>query len=179
MRQAPSITLGTKEIITGVCIFLVLILALCLTGCSDEYSISKIQAYIAQVKLRKPMPISPMPKVAFYKPIVYQAADLRDPFSRYLNQSSSNQPDMNRPKGPLELVPLDSIKMVGTISRNNVTWAILRTPDGNIYTVSVGTYVGLNYGKIVKITPTETDIQETIQEVGGWKKREAILKMLQ
>src|SRR3546814_8046003 len=54
----------------------------------------------------------------------------------------------------LESYPLDSMDMVGTLSKAGLTYAVLRA-DKSIYRVKVGNYIGQNFGMITKITDTE------------------------
>ena len=65
----------------------------------------------------------PLPDVKPYEPVPYNAFDLPDPFGpakielpteRHRSGTGSGlQPDLNRPKEPLEAYPLESLKMVG------------------------------------------------------------------
>jgi type IV pilus assembly protein PilP len=42
--------------------------------------------------------------------------------------------------------------------------ALIQTPDGQVERVQVGNYMGLNQGRIVKITPTQIDVVEIIPD---------------
>lgn len=74
--------------------------------------------------------------------------------------------DQNRVKELLEGVPLDSLKMVGTLEKKGVYVALIQN-DKNIYQVRLGNYLGQNHGKITKITETEVELKEIIQDATG------------
>lgn len=157
-------------------ILMMLVLSINVVSCSGDYSMSAAENYVATIKAKKPAPIEKFPQLKKFKPVTYNVGNLRDPFSRQ-NLQMLNQPDLNRIRGPLEQAALDSIKMVGTVLKNNNYWAILRTADGKIYTVKIGDYVGQNFGKIIKIEANQLQILETISDGTAWKKRITIIKM--
>lgn len=85
------------------------------------------------------------------------------------------QPDMDRPREPLESYPLESLKYVGVMSRKKVSFAIILV-DGALYQVRVGNYMGQNFGVITKITDSELTLKELIQDsAGDWVERESSL----
>jgi len=53
----------------------------------------------------------------------------------------------NRRKEPLEAYPLDSMGMVGSVSKQGQPYALLRV-ENLLYQVKVGDYVGQNYGHV-------------------------------
>jgi type IV pilus assembly protein PilP len=130
--------------------------------------------------------IEPPPNVKMYEPFAYNNdANLPDPFKPrkpVLNPSGKrgeNEPDMNRPKEALEDFPLESLKMVGYVLKDKVPHAVVRAPDKKVYNVKVGNYIGMNFGLITKITDTEIDIKEEIQDSNGdWSKRDSTLQLL-
>jgi type IV pilus assembly protein PilP len=120
--------------------------------------------------------IKPLPEVKGYLALQYNAdGTLSDPFRtrKTLNKSSVNQPDMNRPKEPMEGYPLESIKYVGSLSKSKLTYALLKTPDNAVQQVKVGNYVGQNYGLVTQITDNEVVLKEIVQDdlSGDWVER--------
>ena len=65
------------------------------------------------------------------------------------------RPDFDRPKEYLERYELDTLSMVGTFSKDESYWALVRDPEGVIHRVPVGNYIGKNHGKVVRYTDTE------------------------
>jgi type IV pilus assembly protein PilP len=151
---------------------LVLLGAAACTGDMDE-----LQQYVAQVKARKSTKIDPIPQIKQYEAFTYVAGNRRDPFLPTPESANSSvRPDMNRNREPLEEFPLDSLKMVGVINYSKVLYALVKAPDNVIHRVTVGNYMGENFGKIVKITETEVALDEIVPDgFGGFKEQPATL----
>lgn len=120
--------------------------------------------------------IKPIPEVKPYLALQYNAdGTLSDPFRsrKALNKSSTHQPNMNRPKEPMEGYPLESIKYVGLLSKSKLTYALLQTPDNGVQQVKVGNYVGQNFGLVTQITDSEVVLKEIVQDdlSGDWVER--------
>ncbi len=161
-------------------VVITLLLGMVLLGCGRD--IQDLQQYVEDVKARKAYKIDPLPEVKPYKSFEYQAEKLRDPFdsselsvkltkkNRPLNSELS--PDPGRTAEYLETFPLDTLRMVGTLSQGNALWALIKTPDSTIQRVAEGNYMGQNYGKIVEITDEEIYLTEIISDgFGGWRGR--------
>jgi type IV pilus assembly protein PilP len=89
-------------------------------------------------------------------------------------------PDPNRRKEPLEDFPLDSLKMVGTITRAKQAFAIIQAPDGSVQRVKAGDHMGQNSGLVTKVTEEKIDLIELVQgPLGDWVEREASLSLLE
>ncbi|MBY0544552.1 MAG: pilus assembly protein PilP [Gammaproteobacteria bacterium] len=79
------------------------------------------------------------------------------------------RPQGEHPKGPLESYPLSQLHLVGTLSKGSEVWGLISTPDGTIYHISNGEYIGQTSAKVVGITPQKLTVQETISDgLGGW-----------
>ncbi len=122
-----------------------------------------------------------------FEPFVYADRDQVDPFDpaklanalRKLASKSNNglAPDMNRRKEPLESFPLDSISMVGIISRGSVRTALLRA-DSVVYEVRLGMHAGENFGEVTKITDSDITLNERVQDASGeWVERISTLEL--
>ena len=158
------------------CILLLVGVAL-LGACSSD--MDELQQYIAQVKARKSSKIDPIPQIKQYEAFTYVAGNRREPFTPSVPDSAKNdgvRPDMNRNREPLEEFPLDALKMVGLIDYNKVQYAMIKAPDGVIHRVSVGNYMGQNFGKITKISESEVSLDEIVPDgFGGFKEQPASL----
>jgi type IV pilus assembly protein PilP len=129
--------------------------------------------------------IEPLPQVKAYEPMTYEAFDLSDPFQPRKIQPDKAAalggpaPDLNRRKEALEAYPLESLKMVGTLERGKQRWALIKTPDANLYRVRNGNYLGQNFGVVAMITETSVTLKELIQDTNGsWSERTSTLQLL-
>lgn len=128
--------------------------------------------------------IPPLPQVKPYAPVAYDAAGIVTPFSdRKLavetkqGGGSGIQPDLNRPKEPLEAFPLESIKYVGVIEKKKQSFGIV-TADGALYQVRTGNYMGQNFGVVTRISETEMNLRELVQDPNGdWVERVSSLQL--
>ncbi len=91
----------------------------------------------------------------------------------------ANAPDAARPKEPLEAYPLESLKMVGTLSQKGVTYALVRA-DSSVYRVKIGNYLGQNFGVITGITDNLINLKELVQDASGdWTERKIALQIIE
>lgn len=162
-------------------ISLILLSLLILAACGGEESQQDVQKQVAAIKARPVPPIAPLPPVRPMQKAVYQAGNLPDPFqpAKKITAQDFNRPDLNRKKEPLETFSLDSLQMVGTIKKAGQFWALVKAPDGNIYPVAVGQYMGQNYGLVINITMDAVQIEEKVQISGAWQKRKTQLLLKQ
>lgn len=154
------------------------LLVLLLSACSGDNS--DLIKYINEVKSRPGRPIEPIPKFAplpiFRFP---ENNDRRNPF-KPIDQKKRNDiyaPDKKRPKQPLESFPLDALKFVGTLKKDNEIWALIKQPDGQISRVRVGDYMGQNYGCIILIKNDLIKLEETVQKSGTWEKQSTTINL--
>jgi type IV pilus assembly protein PilP len=134
---------------------------------------------------RKPK-VEPLPEIKMQETFIYNSENLPDPFAAFnlkpqsSTSASGPRPDPNRRKEPLEDYPLDSLKMVGTLTRGKQAWAVIQAPDGTVHRAQVGDHLGQNSGMINKITEEKVDLIELIQgTMGDWVEREANLTLLE
>lgn len=153
-----------------------IVIALGLTGCGG--GMDDLHSFIAETGKDMQGKIEPLPEVKVYEPFSYNAFDLPDPFKpRKLSTGGGGmQPDMNRPKEPLEAFSLETLKLVGSLSRKGTIHAVIKTPDNAVYRVKKGNYVGQNFGLITQISDTEVTLREIIQDsAGDWSERTSTL----
>ncbi|MDD2776165.1 MAG: pilus assembly protein PilP [Gallionella sp.] len=70
----------------------------------------------------------------------------------------------DHPKEELESFPLENLKMVGYLERGSVREAVIRSPDGRIFRVKVGNYIGTKFGRITAVSPNAITISEIVRE---------------
>jgi len=157
-----------------------------LVGCgSDEHSDLKQELNALTKDLRGH--VNPLPQVKPYEPVPYTAEALVDPFlpDRIIIAQSGPKtsglgklaPNPNRPKEPLEAFPLESIHMVGTITRGKETFGLVQA-GSNLYRVRKGNYMGQNFGVITSIVEGQIDLKELVQDSSGeWVERASALQL--
>ncbi len=130
--------------------------------------------------------VEPLPELKQFEPFAYNAFDLPDPFKpRAIGAvqiaGAGPAPDANRRKEALEAFPLESLKMVGTIEQKRVRYALIKSPDNNLYRVKVGNYMGQNFGVITTIGESAVTLKEVVQDPtsGGWSERTSSLQLLE
>jgi type IV pilus assembly protein PilP len=154
-----------------------------LGGCSSE--IDELKAFVRDSEKGLPRRIDPLPAVKPFEPFTYEGFDLPDPFKpRKLTGPREGAgggvaPDLNRRKEPLEAFPLESLKMVGTLSQSGETYALVRA-DKTLYRVRKGNYMGQNFGLITEVTEGEIKLKEIVQDsAGDWAERQSSLPLLE
>jgi type IV pilus assembly protein PilP len=164
-----------------------LVLAICcslvLAACGGETH-QDLRAWMAEQGQGVKGKLEPLPQVKPYEPFTYNAFDLPDPFKpRKIEPgrgSGKMAPDAARRKEPLEAFPLESLNMVGSLQQGKVTYALVRTPEKDVYQVRVGNYMGQDYGVVTGIGDGEIRLKELVQDsAGDWTERSSTLQLIQ
>jgi type IV pilus assembly protein PilP len=157
------------------CLFLAAVAVLA-AGCGGN---DDLDEYINEVKARPGGRIDALPPVKPYETFAYEAENLRSPFipdSPKGRAAAGPRPEANRPKEYLEQFPLDTLKMVGTLQRENRRFGLLQTQDGMVHRVVAGNYVGQNEGRVLTVTDGEVQVEELVPDgIGGFYKRSAAI----
>ena len=134
--------------------------------------------------------VKPIPEPTKFVPQAYLGERQLEPFSNeklasVLKNSAAApvinsaliEPELNRRKQPLEAFPLDTMSMVGSLNRQGQLVALVKV-DNLLYQVKPGSYLGQNYGRVMKITETEVSLREIVQDaVGEWTERPTALQL--
>jgi type IV pilus assembly protein PilP len=160
-------------------------LLMCATGmlaaCGSD--MSDLQQWVADKKAERVIFKDDIPQVKPYEVFIYSAGNMRSPFQPAVEadagsvKSNNNiQPVQNRNKEQLEQYSLDTLRMVGSLNRNNIVSALVQTGDGLIHQVVVGNYVGENDGRITAINDSQIELTEIIPDgLGGYMERPAAI----
>ena len=163
----------------------VALVSLSLAGCDSSGSFTDLQTFMDEVRAQPKGAIEPMPKEVVYEPFTYVAAALRSPFQPPIKIELTNnvkgnkdvKPDETRVKQFLEGFNIESFAMVGTLSNNSDTYALLRGADG-VHRVRVGDYLGGNHGRVAAITASVIEVIEIVSDGdGGWLERPRTLAL--
>ena len=154
-----------------------------LAGCGGE-SHQDLRAWMADQGKNARGRVDPLPQIKPYESFAYNAFDLPDPFKpRKIEPTKGNSklaPDLTRRREPLEAYPLESLLMVGTLEKNKTVYALVRTPDRDVYQIRAGNYVGQNFGVVTGIGESEIKLKELIQDgAGDWTERSSTLQLQQ
>ncbi len=158
---------------------------LMLSGCLST-DMTDLHEEVARIKRTTPgEKLDPPPKLEPYRPFAYAAYGLRNPFEEasFLQDipapvaNSGVQPNLDRPRELLEAYSLESIKMVGTITKDGL-WALMEAPDDVVHRITVGNYMGTNHGQVIGVSDQRIDLIEIVPDgLGGWEKRESFLTL--
>lgn len=127
--------------------------------------------------------VDPLPEVKIFKFFTYDASDIPSPFVPRKNEQaqSSNdgiKPDLARRKEYLENFPLESLEMVGSLEQNEIIYGVIKTPEGSLLRVSVGNYLGQDYGRIKQISESQIKLRELVQDgINEWTERVSTLML--
>lgn len=154
-----------------------------LAGCGGE-SYQDLRDWMNEQGKGAQGKLEPLPQIKPYEPFAYNAFDLPDPFKpRKIEPAKGNSklaPDLARRREPLESYPLESLSMVGTLAKEKTMYALVRTPDRDIYQVRSGNFMGQNYGVVTGISDTEIKLKELVQDsAGDWTERSSALQLQQ
>jgi type IV pilus assembly protein PilP len=163
----------------------VFLCVLVLAGCSGD--LDEVRQWMEQERKDAKPTVTPLLPPKKFLPQPYEAGTGVDPFSTQklsvAVRQEAAQPnslltaEINRRKEPLEAYPLDTMSMVGSLTREGRRYALLRV-DNLLYQVRAGDYLGQNFGRITKISETEITLREVVQDAAGeWIERTSTLQL--
>lgn len=164
--------------------------ALGLAGCGgDEHGDLKQELAQATKDFRGQVP--PLPQVKPYEPVPYTGENQVDPFrpdrievaqagaARSSDAKSKIAQHEKRVKEPLEAFPLESIQMLGSITQDKQTFALVKAGP-SLYRVKKGNYMGQNFGVITSIDEGGIKLKELVQDgTGEWVERASALQLVE
>ena len=158
--------------------------AMLLAGCGGD--IEELKQWMEQQRKEVKPTVAPLLPPKKFLPQPYESAAGVDPFSpqklSVAIKQEAAQPnslltaEISRRKEPLEAFTLDSMAMVGSMTRDGKRFALLRV-DNLYYNVKAGDYLGQNFGRITKISETDITLREVVQDAAGeWIERTSTLQ---
>ena len=173
----------------------VVVAMLGISGCSEQRTLSDLERYVSSLHADIVPQVDPLPEQPPVVTVIYTADESKDPFApsnvygkdEILAEAKTDSapeidplaPDPARLREPLERYPLDALELVGTMRLDAGNWALVKSPDGQIHRVVVGSYLGQNIGKIVAINEKlgSLEIEELVLGTSGrWEIRLTGLK---
>ena len=174
-----------RSLLRLLLISMVALLSACGASTEDE-----LHQWMAEQKSQTRPKIAPISEPKQFKPESYTQVSTIEPFSnqkltqalkRESTQATANgaliAPELARRKEALESFPLDSMALVGSLTKAGQPVALIKV-DNLLYQVRPGSYLGQNYGRVTKISETEVTLREIVQDaVGEWIERPATLQL--
>jgi len=159
-----------------------------IAGCTASNEV-EIQQWMTEVRQSMKPTTQAVPEPKEFAPFVYEARTQVDPFDpqkvvmavarqqQARVSASAIKPDLDRRRETLEGFPLDQVRMVGMMRQSGTNVALLET-NGATHLVRVGNYVGQNFGLITRISESELQLKEIVQDAAGeWVERPAKLEL--
>lgn len=159
-----------------------------LTACGGEHQ--EIRAWMQQERAKSRPAVKPLPEPKPYEAVNYVPPIGIEPFAsarlmQAIGAENSNNPTSelyrtvveSHRKQPLEAYPLDALQYVGMLNKAGGTIALIQI-DSLLYQVRVGDFMGLNYGRIMRIEQGQLALREIIQDTtGDWVERDTTLDL--
>lgn len=153
-----------------------LLTTLALAGVACTGDMRDLERYVADVKNRPGEPIAPLPSIEPPPTFVYEAYDLRDPFTGGPIEdqlagpvdldvppgTEGPRPDPNRRREVLENFELDSLEMVGTFYIDETLYGLVEDPDGLIHRVREDNFLGRNHGRVIAVYDDSIQLVELV-----------------
>ena len=156
-----------------------------LSACGDG-GVQEIKSWMDQVRASTKVTIPKLAPPKIFTPFNYAGKGSIDPYNpaklsvalaKLQSNSAGLKPDLDRRREPLENYPLDALKMVGTLKKASLSYALIEV-DKTIYQVKVGDYIGQNFGRVASISETAIGLDERVQDASGeWVVRKTQLEL--
>ena len=148
-----------------------------MVGCGNS-EFDDLRQFMDEAGKQQAPKLEPLPSVLPPATFEYQSTDLQDPFKQRTLRPEPGKdgfiPDLSKRTGPFVEFPLDSLRMVGIMSKNKRVNAVIRLPDGRLLLAKVGDPIGHNFGIISAIHEDNLEIKEvTLDSTGNWAQSKA------
>jgi type IV pilus assembly protein PilP len=163
---------------------------ICLLASCGSSNEEELRVWMSEQRTQMRPKVKPVAEPKKFLPETYTQAALVDPFSREkltlalkrdsMRPSTTSAllaPELARRKEALEAFPLDTMSMVGSLVKEGRPAALVKV-EKLLYQIKVGSYLGLNYGRVLKISETEVVLREIVQDAAGeWIERSSTLQL--
>ncbi|WP_106419483.1 pilus assembly protein PilP [Salinicola tamaricis] len=152
-----------------------MVACLLLAGCGEAH-LDALERQLQTLRQKPEGKIAALPEMPSYSVASYHGSAMRSPFApagQALEAPvSPAEPREQRERQPLEAFALENLALVGTLSVGDTPSGLIRAPDGRLYRVFVGDYLGRDQGHIVKITRRSLSLVERVRDSqGAWRER--------
>lgn len=162
-----------------------ILLLLMLSGCKANQD--SLEDFVVQVELKAKKEVEQLIPATEFAAATYQRRAFRPPFELPKEAIVQNQPlvkkDCWQPSArarsdKLEKYPLSKLRLKGVMGSGTSVFGLVQTPKGNVVNVKKGQFIGLNNGRVTKVTSQYVLINETLPDgLGCWHKRNVRLAL--
>lgn len=157
---------------------------LLVSGCDSR--VSHVEAEMSRIQQEPALALPAAPVFEKVPQFEYAAQALRSPFlqnSLYtelkVRAGKKVSPNAAHIAQPLEAYPLESLLMRGVLQDGGKVSALIQAPDKQVYRIAVGSYMGLNQGRVVALTPERIQLIEIVSDgQGGYVERPRTLVLV-
>ena len=165
---------------------------LAMSGCGGSDSLKDLGKTLDQIEAKPSGTKVELPEFESYEPFTYKSNDRRAIFNPPISaqvmlemkresekENSLIAPDLDREKDELEHFSISSLKLTGFLSwPGDENIALIQDPEGKVHMVSVGRFVGKNFGEVLSIDNGVVEIREIVSNgSGGWTVRPRTLSI--
>ena len=162
-----------------------ILLLLLLSGCKANED--SLEDFVVQVEAKARKEVEQLVPASEFAAATYQRRAFRPPFELPQEAIVQNQPLVKKncwqPRtrarnGKLEKYPLNQLRLKGVMGSDSSVFGLVQTPIGNVVNVKKGQFIGLNNGRVTKVTSQYVLINETLPDgLGCWHKRNVRLAL--
>ena len=106
-------------------------------------------------------------KVAYF----YDPANKTDPFKSFIIvRRELEEKEQGKPKTYLETLDISQLTISAIVLGNKGNWALVRDSKGDGHVIKVGTLIGRQSGKVMRILEKEVVVREAIKDIRGREK---------
>ena len=160
-------------------LFLIIFLILPFAGCKKEQAnvIKPMAEKVKTEEVKKDTKESEEAKKVEKEEYLYDSKGRRDPFLSLVT-IVKQKPAKKKGATPIESFDLEEIKLLAIARDKNKYYALIMLPDRKTFTITEGMILGLQGGKVEKITENVVTITEYVKDYrGNIKPKDTVLKL--
>ncbi|MDN3615383.1 pilus assembly protein PilP [Vibrio gallaecicus] len=160
-------------------------LILMLVGCKANQD--SLEEYVSKVEEQARKEVAQLKPAAEFIAATYDPKISRGPFvlpkeaivqDQPIVKKDCWQPSYRSKNGKLEKYPLSKLRLKGVMGSGSTVSGLVQTPVGNVVKIQKGQFIGLNNGRVTKVTSKYVLINETLPDgLGCWHKRNVKLAL--
>lgn len=154
---------------------IMLTLCLALWGCGQDNT-AQLDDELDTLRHRPVGHLDALPEQPVYQPLRYDDHQRRSPFTAPPGMVTETPraapatpvvPDPGRAREPLEGYAINALKLVGILSVDGRTIALVRTPEGRVVRLMHQQHIGENSGRVTRIGSDHIEITELTPDGSG------------